>query len=158
MGRKVVARDTAETIGQLSGLVVDVASRRAVAVQVGKGRGARVADWSAITGMGPDAVVVDTEDSLREPRNDREQRFVKGEVALLDGRVLSDRGNSQGSLDDLELDDSSGEVGALFAGDHQIAASRLLAIGGYAIVVQGDGGDGGDASDASDAPDAPPAP
>lgn len=150
IGRKVVSRETAETIGHLQGVLLDVASRRVIAVQVGKGRGARVADWSAVTGMGPDAVVVATEGSLREPSHEREQRFVKGDVAVLDGRVLSDRGNLHGSLDDLELDDSTGEVVALLAGDHQIGGSRLLAIGGYAIVVQGDGGDGGDGTDGGD--------
>lgn len=138
LGRSVVARDTAETLGQLRGAVVDPATRRVVALQVGKGRGARLVDWSALTGVGPDAVVVDTESALREAGEGREERIVKGDIPLLGGRVLTDRGDELGTLDDVELDDSTGEVVALVAGEVTIAAADLRAIGGYAVVVHHD--------------------
>jgi uncharacterized protein YrrD len=135
MGRSVVARDTAETVGQVVGAVVDPASRRIVALQVGKGHKGRLADWTSLTGVGPDAVVVDTAASLREPRREREERVVKGDVPLLGGRVLTDRGDLLGALDDVEFDESTGAVEALVAGDESIAAARLRSIGSYAVVV-----------------------
>ena len=135
LGRPVVARDTAETVGQLHGVVVDALTRRVVAIQVGKGHKARLADWASLTGFGPDAVVVEGEASLRPPHDDREQRFVKGDLTLLGGRLLSDRGDVLGALDDLELDESTGELVALVAGDRTFAASGLRSVGGYAIVV-----------------------
>ena len=137
MGRSVVARDSAETIGAVHGAVVDVASRRIVALQVGKGNKARLADWTSLTGVGPDAAVIDREASLRAPSGDREERVVKGDIALLGGLVLSDRGDALGSLRDVEFDESTGEVITLVCEDTEIAASRLRSVGSYAVVVGG---------------------
>lgn len=135
MGRTVMARDTAEAVGQLHGAVVDAAARRVLAFQVGKGHKARLVDWPAITGVGPDAVVVDTEASLRAANGEREERVLKGDLPLLGHRVLSDSGDVLGALDDIELDEASGEVLALVAGGETIAASQLRSLGAYAVVV-----------------------
>ena len=135
LGRPVVARDTAETVGDVQGAVVDVATRRVVALQVGKGRKAQVVDWAAISGVGPDAVVVQSESALRDPTGDRETGFVKGALPLLGATVLTDRGDEAGSLDDVEFDESSGAVLDLVAGDRRFPATGLHAIGGYAVVV-----------------------
>lgn len=138
VGRSVVARDTAETVGQVRGALVDPAARRIASLQVGKGRGARLVDWPAVTGVGPDAVVVDTESSLRDPAEGREERVVKGDVPLLGGRILTDRGDELGPLDDVDFDDSTGDLVSLRSGDVTIAAADLRSIGGYAIVVHHD--------------------
>ena len=135
LGRKVVARDTAETVGSVTGAVVDAGARRVVAVQIGKGHRARLADWESITGMGPDAVIVESEASLRDPTDGREQAVVKGDVPLLGGRVLSARGDEVGALDDLELDESTGAVLFLVSGETRIPAAGLRSMGGYAVVV-----------------------
>ncbi len=135
MGLGVVARDTAETIGQLHGAVVDVGTGRIVALQVGKGNKSRLAEWAAITGVGPDAVVVDSGASLRAPQGEREGRIVKGDIALIGARVLSDRGDALGSLDDIEFDEETGEVVTLTCGETSVGAGRLRSKGGFATVV-----------------------
>ncbi len=135
LGRPVVARDTAETVGDVQGAVVDVPSRRIVALQVGKGRKARVAEWASISGVGPDAVVVQSESVLRDPAGDRETAFVRGGLPLLGAKVLTDRGDEAGSLDDVEFDEDSGRLVALVTGDRRFPAADLHAIGGYAVVV-----------------------
>jgi len=135
MGTSVVARDTAETVGQVHGAVVDVASGQIVALQVGKGHKARLADWALITGVGPDAAVVDNEGGLRSAHGEREERVLKGDIALLGGRVLTDRGDLLGPLDDIEFDEQTGRIDTLVCADASIPAGRLLAVGGYAIVV-----------------------
>lgn len=135
LGRRVMARDTAESVGQLHGAVVDATARRVMAVQVGKGHKARLVDWSAVTGMGPDAVVVDAEASLRAAQGEREEGVLKGDLPLLGHRVLTDRGDVLGALDDVELDETTGEVLTLLTGGETIPASRLRSLGGYAVVV-----------------------
>ena len=140
LGRPVVARDTAETVGDVQGAVVDVVTRRVVALQVGKGRKARVVDWAAVSGVGPDAVVVQSESALRDPVGDRETGFVKGDLPLLGARVLTDRGDEAGALDDVEFDESSGVLLALVAGDQRFPATGLRAIGSYAVVVTAEDG------------------
>ena len=135
LGRPVVARDTAETVGDVQGAVVDVPTRRVVALQVGKGRKAQVVDWASLSGVGPDAVVVLSESALRDPTGDRETAFVRGSLPLLGARVLTDRGDEAGSLDDVEFDEGSGQLVALLAGERRFPASGLHSIGGYAVVV-----------------------
>lgn len=153
MGTSVVARDTAETVGQVQGAVVDVASRHIVALQVGKGHKARLADWASITGVGPDAAVVEGEASLRSAHGEREERSVKGDIALLGGRVLTDRGDLLGSLDDIEFDEQTGRIDTLVCADGSIPANRLLAVGGYAVVVATEDSSGGaQASDDGERP------
>ncbi len=135
LGRPVVARDTAETVGDVQGALVDVPNKRIVAFQVGKGRKARLADWSSVSGVGPDAVVVQSESALRDPAGDREERYVKGDLPLLGARVLTDRGDEAGALDDVEFDETTGVLVDLVAGEHRFPATGLHAIGSYAVVV-----------------------
>jgi len=135
MGRAVVARDTAETVGQVHGAVIDVDSRRIVALQLGKGHKAQLADWTAITGVGPDAIVIESQAGLRSANGEREERIVKGDIALLGGRVLTARGDALGSLDDVEFDEETGEIQALVCAGATIDADRLRSVGGYAVVV-----------------------
>lgn len=135
MGRKVMARDTAESVGELHGVVVDPVARRVVALQVGRGHKGRLVDWSAVGGVGPDAVVIDTAASLRAANGQREERVLKGDLPLIGHRVLSDSGDVVGALDDVELDEATGALLSLLAGGATIAASRLRSVGGYAVVV-----------------------
>ena len=138
LGQPVVARDTAETLGELHGVVLDATNPRIAAVQVGKGNKARLADWSSVTGVGPDAVVVVGEVSLRPPLGEREEGFVKGDLPVLGGRVLTDRGDSLGALEDVEFHETTGELLALMAGDDTFDGSGLRSVGGYAMVVAAD--------------------
>lgn len=135
MGRTVVARDSAETMGDLAGAVVDAASRRIVALQVGKGHKAKLVDWTSVVGLGADAVVVEGADSLRDPDGEREPAVVKGDIALLGARVLTDRGDELGRLDDVEVDPATGEVLTLVTGEIRVPGPGLRALGHYAIVV-----------------------
>lgn len=135
MGRSVVARDSAETVGSIQGAMVDAESGRIVALQVDKGHKARLADWTSLTGFGPDAVVVDTEASLRAPNGEREERVIKGDIALLGGLVLTTRGDGLGLLRDVEFDEETGELVTLVGDDTPVLAARLRSVGSYAIVV-----------------------
>ena len=58
-GRPVIGRESAETLGSLQHVVVNVPTRRITALHVaGRGRKARLIDWSAISGFGPDGIIV----------------------------------------------------------------------------------------------------
>lgn len=138
-GRQVVSRASAEKLGELRNVVVDPATRTVVAVQVGKGRKARIVDWTSLSGLGEAAVVVDTEASLREPHDGREHALVHGDVTLLGALVLSDAGDAQGSLEDVDLDETTGALLVLRTSAGLVDAGRLLGIGSYAVVVSAGG-------------------
>lgn len=135
IGTRVVSRASADELGRLEGVVLDVAGRRVGAVQVGKGRKATVVAWGDVTGFGPDAIVVAGDDVLRAPDDDRAARTVKGDLAVLGARVLDDAGNLLGQVDDVELDEASGAVLHLTVGDQRVDADRIRGLGSFALVV-----------------------
>jgi uncharacterized protein YrrD len=130
----VLSRATAEKIGEVGQFVVDGPGRRVAAIVVGKGRKARVVDWDAIAGFGPDAVMVESEQRLREPHD--------GETKLdwLGRRVLNDRGFELGPVEDVEFDAESGALQQVRVKGGAVAgADQVLGAGSYAVVVASDG-------------------
>jgi uncharacterized protein YrrD len=131
-GTRVLSKSSAEQVGKVDRFVVDVDGRRIAAVQVGRDQ---VVPWSAVTGLGDDAMIIDDAASVRAPEEGRERRTLGGELDL-DGRlVLSDAGDAQGEVEDLEFDEESGEVEALVTGRGRIEGARLLSVGPYCVVV-----------------------
>ena len=145
-GRPVVSRASAETLGALKHVVIDVPARRIVALHVAGGkRKARVVDWASITGFGPDGIVVEDDAAARPPADERESAVAAGRLDL-DGRlVLSDAGDALGAVTDVLFDEGTGAVTAVEAGELSVEAARLRAIGPYCVLVRA-------------APDDPPAP
>ncbi len=134
VGRKVISRSSAEALGPLTHLVVDVPGRRVSRLVVGKGRRAQVVDWERVSGFGPDAVILDTDDALRTPADD-ERGLARGDLDMVGRRALSERGNEAGTIDDVIFDPASGEVLAVVVGAREHPASALLGAGSYAVVL-----------------------
>lgn len=135
----VYSKVSADEIGRVIRYVVDPGASRITAVHVGgRRRRALVADWSHIVGFGPDAVVVDSEDSLRHAEGDREQRVVAGDLDLFGRRVLTDSGHQIGELTDVSFDESAGVIEQIHTSRSVVAGDGLLAIGPYAVVVRRD--------------------
>ena len=134
IGRKVISRSSAEELGPLTHLVVDVPGRRVSRLVVGKGRKARVVDWGRVSGFGPDAVILDGDDALRAPA-DGERGLVRGDLDMVGRRALSERGNEVGTIDDVIFDPASGEILTVVVGAREHPASALLGAGSYAVVL-----------------------
>jgi uncharacterized protein YrrD len=139
-GRKVVSRTTAETLGELRHMVVDTSRRHVAAIVVNKGKGKRHAflvDWEHVSGFGPDAVMVESEDTLRPPTDDQEQAAADGKLELVGKRALSEKGNEHGPIADVEFDPDSGNIGSVLVGEERIPATDLLGVGSYAAILAG---------------------
>jgi uncharacterized protein YrrD len=137
-GRKVVSRATAEALGELRHMVLDPSRRRVAAVVVSKGKKhAFVVDWEHVSGFGPDAVMVESEDTLRPPTDDHEQAAADGKLELVGKRALSETGNEHGPITDVEFDPDSGTIGSVLIGEERIPATDLLGVGSYAAVLAG---------------------
>lgn len=137
-GRKVVSRTTAETLGELRHMVVDTSRRHVAAIVVNKGkRHAFLVDWEHVSGFGPDAVMVESEDTLRPPTDDQEQAAADGKLELVGKRALSEKGNEHGPIADVEFDPDSGNIGSVLVGEERIPATDLLAVGSYAAILAG---------------------
>lgn len=131
-GTKVMSKATAEKVGKVERIVVDVPPRRVVAIQISRDS---LVDWDALSGLGHDAVVVEDGERRRTASDAFEERALSGDFDWKGKLVLSDRGNQVGTVVDLEIDEASGELLTLKTSEGIIEASRLRAIGGYCVVV-----------------------
>jgi sporulation protein YlmC with PRC-barrel domain len=138
VGRKAVSRASAEELGNVSRLVVDVEHKAVAALVLGKGRKARLVDWAALSGFGPDAVIVADDGALRSPADDADKAAVAGALELVGKRALSDRGNEIGKIEDVTFDPATGELELVIAGGQERPAEDMLANGSYAAVFRQD--------------------
>jgi sporulation protein YlmC with PRC-barrel domain len=135
-GRKIVSRTSAEELGNLAHLVVDVKRRQVGSLVVGKGRKALVIDWDQVSGFGPGAVMVADESALHPPSGDREHAAASGKLELAGKRALSDMGNDLGTVTDVVFDPGTGALETLVLGGREKPAASLLAVGSFAVIVR----------------------
>lgn len=135
-GRRVVSRTSAEELGALAHIVVDVEETQVASLVVGKGRKALVVAWEQVTGFGPDAVMLADDDALHAPRDDSERTAAEGALELVGRRALSEMGNELGTLDDIVFDPVTGALEALVFGEREEPATSLLGAGSYAVIVR----------------------
>lgn len=125
-GRRVVSRATAEALGDVTDLRLSGHPATVSAMQIGKGRKAQGISWSQIVGIGPDAVVIQSDDAASDED--------LGESPM--GRlVLSELGNAAGPVTDVEFDESTGALISLATKAALVEGDRLLVIGPYAIII-----------------------
>ncbi|HUQ63247.1 MAG TPA: hypothetical protein VM121_05820 [Acidimicrobiales bacterium] len=136
-GRKIISRASAQELGAVAHLLIDADRRHIMAVIIGRGKKAHLIDWSALSGFGPDAVMVRDEAALRPPADDRERDAIDGKLELVGKRTLTERGNELGALDDVTFDTETGELQKLLVGNREIPAGSLLGSGTYAVVLDG---------------------
>jgi sporulation protein YlmC with PRC-barrel domain len=140
VGRKLISRESAEGLGRLTHVVIDVKERRVTALVAGKGRKAALIDWEQVGGFGPDAVMIVGESALHPPRDDHENAAAHGKLDLVGKRVLSDRGDALGEASDVVFDSDSGAVETVLIGEREVPATSLLGAGSYAVVVKAPSG------------------
>ncbi|HVL98590.1 MAG TPA: PRC-barrel domain-containing protein [Egibacteraceae bacterium] len=137
-GTPVMSRNDAEQLGKVRRLLVDVGHRRVTAVHIdGRRKRALLVEWRALSGFGPDAVVVGDGGALRGPADERELAMVAGDLDWLGRRVLTDRGESAGAVDDVEFDEDSGALTSIVTTRATYGADRLVALGPYCVIVRG---------------------
>jgi len=135
-GRKVVSRASAEELGKLAHVVVDVQQRQVASLVIGKGRKALLVAWEDVSGFGPDAVMLVDESALYAPRDEGERAAADGKLDLVGKRALSDMGNDLGTVTDVAFDPSTGALETLVLGDREEPATSLLGAGSYAAVIR----------------------
>ncbi len=135
LGTRVMSRSSAERVGKLERVVFDHPPRRIAVAQVGK----FLVDWSAVSGLGTDAVVIDSGDQLRPPDGAREDAAAAGDLDWKGKRVLTDHGNEVGTVVEIEVDEASGAIETVETTAGRFPADRLLALGSYCLVVADNG-------------------
>ncbi len=137
-GHPVLDTSTATTVGKVAAPIVDPVERKVVGFRVKKSKGpGDVVLWSALTGLGPDALTVDSAEKLTDPPAELKTRS-ESKLDVLGRDVLTDHGHALGKVKDLEFDpDDGGRVTSLILKDSFVNGDRLLGIGGFAVIVKG---------------------
>jgi uncharacterized protein YrrD len=125
-GRRVVSRSSAETLGEVTDLLLAPHPWTVTAFVLGKGRKAQTVDWPQIVGIGPDAVVVSGDDLPAEP---------KGARSPIGRLALGELGNAAGAVTDIEFDETSGALISLTTEAALVEGDRLIADGPYALIL-----------------------
>jgi uncharacterized protein YrrD len=125
-GRRVVSRTSAETLGEVSDVLLSPAPSSVAALVFGKGRKAQSVAWPQIVGVGPDAVVVSDDDAASEQSD---LRSPMGRLAL------SELGNAAGAVTDVEFDETNGTLISLATEAVLLEGDRIVADGPYALII-----------------------
>ncbi len=133
-GHKVVSTATAERVGKIKDVVVDPASHAVVALLLKKTDNGSILKWSDITGFGSDAATVASADLLVE--SDEQVDSLRGkEHEVLGKRVLDTRGDELGSVEDLDIDPTTGAITSIVLERRSVPGDLLVGVGSYAVVV-----------------------
>ena len=138
-GLPVIAADSAETIGEIKGFIVDSTATRIESIHVsGRGKRAEVVEWSSIRSFGEDAVIAVMAEASHRVSSDHETQAVKGKIVARDTRVLDTNGFEQGTVNNVMFDPSSGELTGVLTTEGRVGGESLKALGSYALVIQAD--------------------
>jgi uncharacterized protein YrrD len=136
VGQRVLAKDTAQMVGSIKRVHLDPASAAIVAVELdGVNDRDTIIDWSAVLGIGDDAVLIATAGDRREPLDATEQAFTSGDMDLPGKLVLQESGDALGKLDDVVFDEKTGRLAEVVVPGHNVAIDRIVALGSYALIV-----------------------
>lgn len=135
-GHKVVSTSSATTVGRVDELLVEPAQRAVVALHLKKTEGdVDTLLWPAMTAFGRDAVTVSGAEAL--VKADGRIAELAGKPAhLLGKRVLTEDGDEQGKVQDVEFDPETGTLTTLLTDRAEIPGERLSGVGSYAVVVR----------------------
>lgn len=135
LGHEVVDTSTAEAVGQVDALLVDPQASSVTAFVVGD----QIVSWSETGGIGSDAVTISGSELLRAPQTGAEEGAVDGRARPLHKPILTEDGYGLGELEDIEFDPATGAVQQLLTDDDEIAGSRLMGLGSFAVIVSSAG-------------------
>lgn len=134
--RKVMSTSGAVAVGKLRALIVDPRSAHVVALTLKKTEGnADTLPWNNMQSFGRDAITIESLDRIM---------VAEGELAVLSDkqhqvigkRVLTETGDEIGKVKDIEFDPDNGAIRALITDADEVAGTRILGLGSYALVVR----------------------
>ena len=134
-GHRVMSTSEAVTVGRVKSLVVDVPAARVVALQLRKTPGeGNLLTWEDMSAFGRDAITVEAGSVITVATGDLVRLSDKQHDAI-GKRVLTTEGVELGSVQDIDFDLADGSIVSVLTETDEVAGSRLLDLGSYAIVV-----------------------
>lgn len=137
LGRKVIAANSADEIGNVKTFVIDPTGRQITHLQIaGRKRSAQVVDWAQLASFGADAVIVHNADAVHDVVAERTGDMVRGTIDLLGSRLLSTDGVQVGTVTDVDFDETSGQIEAVATEHGRIDGTNICSLGSYALIFE----------------------
>ncbi|MFE9255294.1 PRC-barrel domain-containing protein [Streptomyces sp. NPDC006879] len=133
-GRPVIALVTAETLATVAGLTIAAAPARVASIRLKSHGAGTLLSWDRIQAFGPDAVTVRSAEKIQSEK-DLADSLKGGLHDPIGKRILTEAGEDLGPLDDIEFDESTGQITRLITVSREIPGEQLLGSGSYAVVV-----------------------
>lgn len=111
-GRQVVPLDNADKVGYISNAYVSSDGANVTGFQVamrGLLQGHRVFNWDSLSSIGADAVTIPNGDALHEQNRSQLSDSLSTD-SIIGAKVMAERGESFGSVGDIEFDPASGAI------------------------------------------------
>jgi len=136
-GNPVMDTSTATGVGKVAAPIVDPVTQKVLGFRVKRSKGpGDVVLWEGLSGLGPDALTVDSAERVVDPPAEWKQR-ASSRLDLIGRRVLTEHGHFLGKVRDVEFDPANGRITSLMLKEAFVDGERLLGIGSYAVVVRG---------------------
>ncbi|GGP99148.1 hypothetical protein GCM10010215_26110 [Streptomyces virginiae] len=127
----VVAADTAERVGVVTGLVTAASPARVEFVRMRSSRGDESVPWAQIRAIGPDAVMIfRASGPYAEAGADDRASDPVGK------QLLTDRGQWLGDVQECAFDEADGRLISFSTTTDVFAGDRLLGVGDFAVVIR----------------------
>lgn len=134
-GRRVIATDTASTVGTVDGFLVDPSVARVLALRLKKTSGSGdTLHWEDLTAFGADHVTAPAADVITDARGRAAELDAKA-AELVGKRILTDAGDEAGTVSDVDFNPDNGAVVSLITSNGTVYGSRLIGCGSYAVVI-----------------------
>ena len=135
-GHKIVDTGSADTVGTVSGFLVEPSTHSIVALRVKKTETGEVIRWRDITAFGSEAVTVPRAGVVTDTDAELEALGAKARE-LVKKRILISAGDELGTVKDIDFDTETGALTTfLLDGAPDVSADRLIGVGSYAVVVR----------------------
>lgn len=138
LGKTIVIRDGGREVGKAKDLIIDQAGGKVLGFVISDGlmRGTKVAPWPGVDVIGPDTIILKSDQSVADAKDLPEIKQVLDTKTRIRGlRLQTTAGKDLGKIEDLYFDETTGEVeayelaGSLFGGHSYLPAPVAIELG-----------------------------
>jgi uncharacterized protein YrrD len=138
LGRAIVIRDGGREVGKAKDLIVDDSGRRVLGFVISDGvmQGTKVAPWAGIAVIGPDTIILKSDQSVANAKDVPEiKQVLEAKTRIRGLRLQTTAGKDLGKIEDFYFDEATGEIeayqlaGSLFGGHSYLPAPVTIELG-----------------------------
>lgn len=113
-GLPIIALDMGSELGEVKELIYEPREHRILAVLLEEGgwiKGAKIINWQDLRHIGEDAVTVKGSEAVQDSNSQKElQELCRNRVSLKGFKLLTEKGEEIGIIEDILLNPSTGEI------------------------------------------------